>query len=137
MSFYELRLEGSLEDSLNYISSKEKMEVVLEDNELKEFIDKDIPKRNDSHDLMEWIKCVVKLRRIILKGVQDHVFLNLHSKETPFSMLKALTYLFQYNNDHRKLALKEKLINIKMEKGGTIPKYLTKFTQCQDCRNSL
>jgi len=30
------------------------------------------------------------------------------------------------------LALKDKLRKIKMEKGEMIPKYLTKFTQCQD-----
>jgi hypothetical protein len=30
------------------------------------------------------------------------------------------------------LALKDKLRKIKMEKGDTIPKYLTKFVQCRD-----
>jgi hypothetical protein len=40
--------------------------------------------------------------------------------------------LFQNNSDHRKLALKDKLRKIKMEKGDTIPKYLTKFVQCWD-----
>ena len=44
MSFYGLRLEYSLEGSSNYISWKEMMELVLEDNGMKEFIDKDIPK---------------------------------------------------------------------------------------------
>ena len=47
-------------------------------------------------------------------------------------MWKALTDLFQSNNDHRKLAFKDKLKKIKMEKGDTIPKYLTKFVQCRD-----
>ena len=47
-------------------------------------------------------------------------------------MWKALTNLFQSNNDHRKLALKDKLRKIKMDKGDTIPKYLTKFVQCLD-----
>lgn len=47
-------------------------------------------------------------------------------------MWKALTDLFQKINDHRKLALKDKLKKIKTEKGNTIPKYLTKFTQCRD-----
>ena len=47
-------------------------------------------------------------------------------------MWKALTDLFQSNNDHRKLALKDKLRKIKMEKGDNIPKYLTKFFQCRD-----
>ena len=40
--------------------------------------------------------------------------------------------LFQNSSDHKKLALKDKLGKIKMEKGNTIPKYLTKFVQCQD-----
>ena len=30
------------------------------------------------------------------------------------------------------MALKDKLHKIKIEKGEMIPKYLTKFTQCQD-----
>ena len=40
MSFYGLRLEYALEGISNYISWKDMMEVVLEDNKLKEFIDK-------------------------------------------------------------------------------------------------
>ena len=44
MSFNGLRLEYALEGSSNYIAWKDKMEVVLEDNGLKEFIDNDIPK---------------------------------------------------------------------------------------------
>jgi hypothetical protein len=46
-------------------------------------------------------------------------------------MWKDLMDLFQNNNDHRKLALKDKLSKIKMEKGNSIPKYLTKFFQCR------
>ena len=40
--------------------------------------------------------------------------------------------LFQSSNNHRKLAHKDKIGKIKMEKGDTIPKYLTKFIQCWD-----
>ena len=47
-------------------------------------------------------------------------------------MWKDLTDLFQSSNNHMKLALKDKLRKIKMEKGDTIPKYLTKFVQCRD-----
>jgi len=75
---------------------------------------------------------VAKVRRIILEGVQDHILFNPHGKETPFSMWKALIDLFQKSSDYRKLALKDKLRKIKMEKGDTIPKYLNNFTQCQD-----
>ena len=44
MSFNGLRLEYALEVSLDYISWKDRMKAVLEDNGLKEFIDNDIPK---------------------------------------------------------------------------------------------
>ena len=68
ISFYILRLEYALEGSLNYISWKDRREVVLEDNELKELIYKDIPKPLvvDAHDLEKRRKCVEKTRRIIL-----------------------------------------------------------------------
>ena len=42
MDFYGLRFKYALEGSLNYIAWKDRMEVVLEDNGLKEFIKKDI-----------------------------------------------------------------------------------------------
>jgi hypothetical protein len=75
---------------------------------------------------------VEKARRILLEGVRDHIVSNLHGKATPYAMWKDLTDLFQNNNDHRKFVLKDKLRKIKMEKGDSIPKYLTKFIQCWD-----
>jgi hypothetical protein len=72
------------------------------------------------------------VRKKVHYRVQDHIVSNLHGKATPYAMWKALTDLFQNNNDHRKLALKDKLRKIKMEKGDSIPKYLTKFVQCRD-----
>ena len=44
MAFNGLRLEYALEGSLKYIAWKDRMEAVLEDNGLKEFIDSDVPK---------------------------------------------------------------------------------------------
>lgn len=134
MSFYSLRLEYALEGISNYIAWKDMMEALLEENGLKEFIDHDITKPPVSHvkDLVEWRKCVEKARMIILEGFQDHIFSKLHSKETPYAMWKALMDIFKNSSDHRKLALKEKLRNIKMDKGDSISNYLTKFTQCWD-----
>ena len=110
------------------------MEVVLEDNGLKEFIDSDVPKprSSDAVGLDAWKKKVEKTRRILLEGVKDHIVSILHGKATPFEMWKALTDLFQSSSDQRKLALKDKLRKIKMEKGDSIPKYLTKFVHCRD-----
>ena len=134
MSFDDLRLEFSLEGHSNYIAWKDMMEAVLEENGLKEFIDNDIPKAAiaDVALLDAWQKKVAKVRRILLEGVQDHIVSSIHCKATPYAMWKALPYLFQSSSDHIKLALKDKLRKIKMEKGDTILKYLTKFFQCRD-----
>jgi hypothetical protein len=134
MDFNGLRLEYALEGILNYISWKYRMEVVLEDNGLKEFIDKYVPKPDDvdATNLDAWKMKVAKARRILLEGVRDYIVSSLHGKFTPHEMWKTLTDLFQNNNDHRKLALKDKLRKIKMENGDSIPKYLTMFVQCRD-----
>jgi hypothetical protein len=110
------------------------MEAILEENGLKEFIDKDVPNPDavDAANNDAWKKKVAKVRRILLEGVQNHIVLNLHGKATPYAMWNTLTDLFQNNNDHRKLVLKDKLRKIKMEKGDSITKYLTKFVQCWD-----
>ena len=129
MAFNGLRLEYALEGSSNYIAWKDRTEVVLEDNGLKDFIDSDVPKptSSDVAVLDTWQKKIAKTRRILLQGVKDHIVSSLHGKATPFEMWKALSDLFQTSNDHRKLVLKDKLRKIKMEKGDSIPKYLTKF----------
>ena len=74
-SFYGLRLEDGLVAKSNYVSWKDRMEAMLEDNGLKEFIDHDIlkPPTSDAKDLTEWRMCVTKVRRIILEGVRDHI----------------------------------------------------------------
>ena len=62
MSFNRLQLEYALEGSSNYIAWKERMEAMLEDNRLNEFIEKDIPKppTTDAQDLSKWRKYVAK-----------------------------------------------------------------------------
>ena len=134
MDFNGLRLEYALKGSSKYIAWKDRMEAVLDDNGLKEFIDAEIPKptSSDAAALDAWQKKIAKCRRILLEGVKDHIVSSLHGKATPFLMWKALTDLFQRKSDQRKLALKDKLRKIKMEKGDSMPKYLTKFIQCRD-----
>ena len=78
-----------------------------------------------------------KKRRIMLEGVKDHIVSNLHGKATPLLMWKDLTKFLQSRSDQRKLVLKDKLRKIKMEKGNSIPKYLTKFVHFKDELGSL
>ena len=54
MSFNGLRLEYALEGSSNYVAWKDRMEPVLEDNGLKEFIDMDVQKPTDPAEVEAW-----------------------------------------------------------------------------------
>ena len=90
MYFNGLRLEYALEGSSNYIAWKDRMEVVLEDNGLKDYIDRDVPKMDatDTANLDAWKKKMVKVRRILLEGVRDHIVSSLHRKTTQHAMWK-------------------------------------------------
>ena len=101
MSFNGLRLEYALEGFSNYIAWKDGMEVMLDDNGLKEFIDAEIPKpaSSDAAALDAWKKKTKKCRRILLEGVKDHIVSKIHGKASPLLMWKALTYFFQSKSD--------------------------------------
>ena len=111
MAFYGLRLEYALDDNMNYIDWKDRLDTILEDNGLKEFIDQDIPKppTSDAKDLAEREKCVAKARQITLEGVQDNIVSSLRGKEISYAIWKKLVDLYQSSGDQRKLALKDKL----------------------------
>jgi hypothetical protein len=69
MSFNGLRLEYALEGSSNYIAWKDRMEAVLEENGLKDYIDANVPKpvATDTANLDAWQNKVAKARRILLE----------------------------------------------------------------------
>ena len=96
MDFNGLQLEYALEVRSNYIYWKDRMEAVLEDNGLKEFIDSDVPKPTsvDFAVLDAWKKKVASARRILLEGVKYHIVSSLHGKATPYAIWKSLMYLF-------------------------------------------
>jgi len=94
MSFNGLRLEYALEGSSNYIAWKDRMEAVLDDNGLKDFIEAEVPKPTDAAQVEAWQKKTTMCRRILLEGVKDHIVSSLCGKASPYLTWKALTDLF-------------------------------------------
>jgi len=95
MSFNGLRLEYALEGSSNYIAWKDRMEAVLDDNGLKEFIEAEVPKPTDAAHAEVWQEKTTKCQRILLEGMKDHIVSSLHGKASPYLMWKVLTDIFQ------------------------------------------
>ena len=75
-----LNLDYALEDTSNFVSWKDHMEVVVGDNGFLEYIKKDVakPLKFYSWNLSQWKKYVANARRIILGGVRDHIVSNFH-----------------------------------------------------------
>ena len=82
-SFNGLRLEYALDGSSNYIAWKDRMEAVLDDNGLKDFIEVEVPKPTYTAQVDAWQKKTAKCQRILLEGVKDHIVSNLHGKASP------------------------------------------------------
>ena len=86
----------------------------------------------DPQQLAQHSKKDAKARRIILEGVKDHTIPHLSGKKTAKEMWSAIIGLYQSTSEARKLVLRDKLRNIKMEKSESVVSYLTRFTQVKD-----
>ena len=69
---------------------------------------------------------------MILDGVKDHLIPHLGEKETAKDMWDTLNQLFEAKNENHKMALKDKLHNVKMNKDEGVASYLTRVAQVKD-----
>jgi hypothetical protein len=86
----------------------------------------------DPTQLVAHIRKDVKKRRIIINWVKDHIIPHLSRKKTTKEMWESLTKLYQFDNQRKKMMLREKLRSTKMARGDIVASYLTKFTQIRD-----
>jgi hypothetical protein len=57
-------------------------------------------------------------------GVKDHIIPHLSGKKTTKDMWEVVVKLYQYDNQSRKMLLREKLRSTKMAKGESVVTYL-------------
>jgi hypothetical protein len=91
--------------------------LVLEENGLLEIAKGKVASLADPVQLATHNKKDVKARRIIVDGVKDHIIPHLSGKKTTKDMWEALVKLYYYDNQSRKMMLREKLRSMKMAKG--------------------
>ena len=103
------RFEDRLEGAYNFCSWKERIALLLMENGICVFADKNLPIPIDATQLTKHNKKDVKSRRIILDAMKDHVIPHLFRKKTTREMWQALTKLYQSDNHNRKMVLKEEL----------------------------
>ena len=69
---------------------------------------------------------------MILDGVKDLRIPHLAEKKTTNDMWDVLKQLFEAKNKNQKMALKDKLHNVKMTKDESVTSYLTRVAQIKD-----
>jgi hypothetical protein len=127
-----LRVEDILDGAKNFGVWKERMILLLQENELWDIVENNtthcvvIP--TDATLLAAYTKKSIKAKRIFLDAIKDHLIPHLTGKANSYEMWESLTKLYQSTNDNRKIVLREKLKSIKMIKAENVVTYLARLT---------
>ena len=85
------------------------MSFLLDEHDLKTFIDSVVPVPADPDPLKAYKKDMAKAKRLILNRVRDHVVCHIASKGTTKEMWDALATLYQGFSEQWKMFLQEKM----------------------------
>ena len=127
-----IRYEDRLDGVSNYIPWKIRITIVLKELRVWSFINNVMTKPTDKDELMEFEALESRSQRTILDGVKYHLIPHLAKKKTAKEMWDTLTKLFEAKNENQKMALKDKLHNIKMKNDEGVASYLTHVTEFKD-----
>jgi hypothetical protein len=131
-----LRVEDRLDGAENFGAWKERMILLLQENELWDIVENTtthpVVVPIDATLLAAYNKKSIKAKRFILDAIKDHLIPHVMGKTHAYEMWESLTKLYQSTNENRKMVLREKLKNIKMTKAENVVTYLTRLTQVRD-----
>ncbi|KAH9322750.1 hypothetical protein KI387_017389 [Taxus chinensis] len=127
-----LRDQDKLDGASNFGVRKARISLLLEENGIKEYVTTVVSVPTDATQLLAYKKEDAKARRLILDGVKDHIVPHIAELDTAKTMWDAIMNLYQNATTNRKLILKEKLRNTRMNKGEDVTSYLTRLRLVKD-----
>jgi hypothetical protein len=132
----DLRVEEILDGVVNFIPWKERITLILQENDLWDIVENTktilVTVPIDATLLEAYTKKNIKAKIIILDSINDHVIPHVTGKSNAYEMWDSLTNLYQSSNENKKMVLREKLKGVKMTKVENVTTYLTKITQVKD-----
>ena len=127
-----LRDQDWLDGASNYVIWKARISCLLDEHDLKMYIDSVVVVPNDTDPLKKYKAEMVKGKWLILDGVRDHVVCHIIGKGTTKEMWDALATLYEGSSEQRKMYFEVKLRSTRMEKGEHIDAFLSKLQEVQD-----
>lgn len=132
-----VRVEDRLEGSINFYSWKIRITTILEELELENFIEKDMPIPEDEIEKATWKRRNNKAKKIIVDSVKEHILPSIENLKKAFEIFTTIKNAFEINNSSRLITLKNQLMNIKMNKGETISSYFGRISEIRNHLNSI
>jgi hypothetical protein len=105
----KLKIEDRLEGATNFHAWKARVLLLLEDNDLKEYVEGMVASPIDLQELTSHKKKEVKAKRVLLESIKDHLIPHIDKNTSSKEMYDALAGLYQNVNTYWKLHLKHQL----------------------------
>jgi hypothetical protein len=125
-------VEDRLDGSSNFSSWKSRLHITLEESDLLKLIEVTLPATTTDEEKAEWKTDDVKVRKIIIYSVRDHLLPHISTLKTTYLMYDALKKMFESNNTNKALTLKHQLQNIKMTKDDITATFFMKISEIKD-----
>jgi len=126
-----LRIEDRLEGISNFRSWKSRMLMLLNEQDLKDRVLKDILDPEAAREKTRHKKIEEIAMRILMDSVRDNLVPIIANQDSA-KMRDALRNLFENENPSRILALKDQLRQVKFKKDDSISTYFMKIAQIRD-----
>lgn len=127
-----LRDRDRLNGASNFGIRKAKMQFLLDEHDLKEFVTNVMSKPADPQQLATFKKEMAKAKRMVLDGVRDHIVPHITDKNMEKDMWDVAIKLYENPSENHKMILKEKLRTTKMQMGQSVRSYLTRIQTVRD-----
>jgi hypothetical protein len=106
-----LRVEDRLDGATNFGAWKERMILLLQENELWDIVENTtthpVVVPTDVTLLAAYTKKSIKAKRFILDAIKNHLIPHLTGKTHAYEMWESLTKLYRSTNENRKMVLRE------------------------------
>ena len=120
---HHTKVDEKIEGAKNFWAWKYRISLVLEENELDSYISEEVPVPEGDEAKALHKKNLVMDKRIIVDSIKDRLISQVSSLKTPKAMFYALAKLFEGKNINRKMNLRNRLKNVKIQNAETIQYY--------------
>ena len=125
---FSLKVEYILDSTSNFRSWKIKLLFILDENEIQDYVKKDVTETKDVEEKAKYKKNEAKAKRILIDSVKDHLIPHIVELKTSKAKYDALVGLFERKTTSRRLALRNQLRCMKMANSNFVATYFMKVS---------